>query len=444
MRKPVKYALVGAAFGCVGMTIFATDEMLGSPDAPEETWIVVGVALAFGGLLLGAPGGAFVGLVLAGLRAIVRYVKTRQEVDAPAPLSYAPPNPTYATAPPTPAPTKPTQPTPTPTPTVSPEQRAAVAEAATRQGQRAGHAAPAPLAPITPAPQRPAAPERVDQSDPERLNRVLAKLDALIGLESVAEQVREYAQRVAFEQQRAEALGVEVSKIGMHSLFVGPPGVAKTSVARIWGEAMCALGMLPTDRVVEVGRSDLVGEHIGSTAAKTRAKLEEAGGGVFFLDEAYTLAPKTQQDFGPEAVAELLTYMENNRGKICVIADGYEDKMEAFLDTNPGLASRFSERVTFSAYDAATLVEITAGMAAEGRDEITGDGRETLLRGYQRLVAAPPKEWGNARSAKEVLNAARTARAVRVGVGQHDRETMTTLTGEDMRAGLEKKFPQAV
>lgn len=308
MKRTVKWAGIGAAIGCVAVTVFATGEMLGSPGHPE-TAVVVILALAMGGLLIGVPAGAAVGAILALLtqaaaarrRAEAR-ASTRQVSEVP--RTMGPTADAMATLEQVRAQPRRPAPSPTPPPRVS----------ATR---------PAPLAPVLPAPVR-SAPERVDLSDPERLNKVLTRLDSLIGLEPVAAQVRAVAHRVAFEVQRAEALGVERGEIGMHALFLGPPGAGKTEVARIWGEVLCALGLLPTDRVVEVSRQDLVAAHVGETAGKTRAVLEGARGGVFFLDEAYALAPRTGQDFGPEAVAELLAFMENNRTDFAVIAAGYE------------------------------------------------------------------------------------------------------------------------
>lgn len=322
-------------------------------------------------------------------------------------------------------------------------QRAAEAPWRGPRPQAVPAAHPVPLAPITPAPARPQ-PERVDLADPQRLNRVLARLDSLIGLEPVAEQVRQVAHRVAFEIQRSAALGVPRAEIGMHAVFTGPPGVGKTEVARVWGEVLCSLGLLPTDRVVEVSRQDLVAPHVGETAGKTRSRLEEAKGGVFFLDEAYALVPRTGQDFGPEAVAELLAYMENHRSDLCVIVAGYEAEMKEFLGVNPGLASRFSERIDFPAYDAATLVQISANMAEGGQDSFTQEALDALGKAYRRLVAAPPQGWANARSARQILDAVRTARAARVGAGPLDRQAMTTLTEADVLAALARKYPQAL
>lgn len=409
MRTVGKHALWGAGLGFIAVTVFAVGEMLGSPDAPA-TPVVIILAMAMGGLLVGVP----VGAALGGL---VGLLKGRVKSGAPAPTQVA--------APPGPAPLS-------YSPPVRPQPRP---QAAT---------GPAPLAPIAPAPERTMQPERVDLSDPQRLNHVLARLDGLVGLEPVAAQVRAVANRVAFEVQRAQALGVERSEIGMHAVFTGPPGVGKTEVARVWGEVLCALGLLPTDRVVEVSRQDLVAPHVGETAGKTRKRLEEAHGGVFFLDEAYALVPSTSQDFGPEAVAELLAYMENHRSDLCVIVAGYEQEMAEFLDVNPGLASRFSETITFPAYDAPTLVQITARMASHGQDRFTHEALAVLERGYRRLVAAPPQGWANARSARQVLDAVRTARAGRVGGGQLDHGSMTTLTEADVRAALARKYPQAV
>lgn len=417
MKAVLKWAIWGAVLGFLAVTLFAVGEMLGSPESERPpTAIVVVLAMAMGGLLVGVPTGGTLGGIIGML---VRAFKGRRKSGAPraqtdhAPLSY------------------------------NPAEHTSTAQTPNGQAPYAA-TAPAPLAPIAPAPERAQRPERVDLSDPQRLNHVLSQLDALVGLESVAEQVRAVANRVAFEVHRASALGVERSEIGMHALFLGPPGVGKTEVARIWGEVLCSLGLLPTDQVVEVSRQDLVAPHIGETAGRTRKRLEEARGGVFFLDEAYALAPRTPQDFGPEAVAELLAYMENHRDSLCVIAAGYEDETREFLDVNPGLSSRFSETISFPAYDAPTLVEITSRMAAQQQDRFTPDGLDLLRRGYTRLVASPPQGWANARSARQMLDAVRTARAARAGAGVLDHAAMTTLTGEDVRAALQRKYPQAV
>lgn len=415
MKRVGKHAAWGAALGFIVVSVFATGEMLG--DASREGVplpVTLILAMAMGGLLVGAPGGAVLGGLVGALRRKSQPggaagTAPAADTGTAAPLFNRPPQ----------------QPQP---PLSRPEQATG----------------PAPLAPIAPAPEREMQPGRVDLSDPQRLNRVLARLDGLIGLEPVAEQVRAVANRVNFEVQRAQALGVERSEIGMHAVFTGPPGVGKTEVARVWGEVLCALGLLPTDRVVEVSRQDLVAPHIGETAGKTRGKLEEARGGVFFLDEAYALVPSTTQDFGPEAVAELLAFMENNRSDLCVIVAGYESEMQQFLTVNPGLASRFCETIKFPAYDAPTLVQITASMAGQGQDSFTPEALDVLERGYRRLVAAPPQGWANARSARQMLDAVRTARAGRVGGSALSREAMTTLTEADVQTALAKKYPQAV
>lgn len=376
-----------------------------------ECYRVVPVARGLA-VLVGAPGGA----VLGGLVGLLRR-KGQAKEGAPALMQSGHP------------PALPLTHTPRPQPAPSRPQQAA---------------GPTPLAPIAPAPERSVQPERVDLSDPQRLNRVLARLDSLIGLEPVAEQVRALAHRVAFEVQRAQALGVERSEIGISAVFTGPPGVGKTEVARVRREVLCTLDLLPTDHVVEVSGQELVALHIGETAGKTRKRLEEARGGVFFLDGAYALVPRTGQDFGPEAVAEILGYMENHRSDLCVIVAGYEAERASFLDVNPGLASRFSQTIRFAAYDASTLVQITASMAGQGQDAFTPEALALLKRGYRRLVAAPPQGWANARSARQMLDAVRTARAGRVGGAALSREAMTTLTEADVQTALANKYPQAV
>jgi SpoVK/Ycf46/Vps4 family AAA+-type ATPase len=143
---------------------------------------------------------------------------------------------------------------------------------------------------------------------------------------------------------------MKVATRSRHLVFTGNPGTAKTTVARLIARIYRSLGLLSSGHVVEVQRADLVGEYVGKTAPRTRAVCEKAMGGVLFVDEAYELTPRSTNDYGAEAIAELLTQMENHRDELIVIAAGYPKQMDEFLDANPGMRSRFANRVDFPDY----------------------------------------------------------------------------------------------
>lgn len=284
----------------------------------------------------------------------------------------------------------------------------------------------------------------IDRSDPERLNKVLVELDALAGLESVAEQVRQMARRVQIDAERRKA-GLAVSEMGIHAVFAGPPGTGKTTVARIWGRALAAVGRLPRGHVVEVERGDLVGQYIGETAQKTVAQLDRAIGGVLFIDEAYALSAASvagaRGDFGREAVETILTRMENEREHLCVIVAGYENEIEDLLASNPGLRSRFNRTIRFPDFDAASLVRIAVTMAA-GMDYRIDDSTAAELRGrLEPITAAPPPGWANARSIRTLIDSAIDAQVDRLSntVQEREREVLERLETVDFDRALREQ-----
>ncbi|WP_017572552.1 right-handed parallel beta-helix repeat-containing protein [Nocardiopsis halotolerans] len=258
------------------------------------------------------------------------------------------------------------------------------------------------------------------------------ELDAMVGLASVKETVNDLANLLLMSQQR-RAMGLPVAAMSHHLVFAGPPGTGKTTVARLYGRLLHALGVLRGDHVVEAARSDLVGRYVGHTAQLTAEVFERAKGGVLFVDEAYTLAPRgAGNDFGQEAIDTLVKLMEDHRDEVVVIVAGYTHEMQRFLDSNPGLASRFNHQVEFPDYSDAELVTIVERMAKGSGYTCVGATSAALLEHFSEV----PRDanFGNARYARQVLERMITRQAGRLvnGVQNATREDFTSLLPEDV------------
>ena len=228
--------------------------------------------------------------------------------------------------------------------------------------------------------------------------------------------------------------GLSVGAVSHHLIFSGAPGTGKTTVARLYGQLLKGLGVLPDGKFKEVSRRDLVGQYIGHTAEKTNSVFEEALGGVLFIDEAYTLSRSSggSADFGQEAIDALVKLMEDHRDQVAVIVAGYTTEMLPFLDANSGLASRFAKTLEFENYNPDQLVLI-CNRIARNDDYALGDGREDALREWFDTVDRG-QNFGNAREARKLLEGMRKAQSGRLrGLGRMpSRDDLLLLSLDDL------------
>ncbi|TDQ01507.1 AAA family ATPase [Labedaea rhizosphaerae] len=255
----------------------------------------------------------------------------------------------------------------------------------------------------------------------------LAQIDELIGLDAVKAEVRLMVAEAKADRLRRDA-GMPVTTPSRHLAFIGKPGTAKTTVARLIAAVYAQLGLLSSGHLVEVSRGDLVGSYVGQTAPKVRAAVDRALGGVLFIDEAYALAARGQDDFGGEALAELLKLMEDHRDDLVVIVAGYGEEMLAFLGANPGLASRFPTVVRFPDYRDDELLAIFASLVAAAGYTLQDGVLEEVAR---RLRSAPRgPAFGNGRAMRNLLDRMVSLQARRITAG--DRQDITVLLLDDL------------
>ena len=285
--------------------------------------------------------------------------------------------------------------------------------------------------------------EQVEKKDSVVVNEPLEgdpyqELDDLIGLGSVKQEVRSLANFVEVQKQR-EAQGLKTAKVSYHLVFYGSPGTGKTTVARIVGRIYKDLGVLKKGHTVETYRGGLVAKYMGQTALKTDTVIQQALDGVLFIDEAYSLVPEGGggQDYGQEAISTLLKRMEDYRDRLVVIIAGYKDEMQRFIDSNPGLQSRFNRYIDFPDYTGGELVDIFKMYMKKNQYTLAPDAELFLKEQFDYAVAHKDRNFGNARFARNVFEKSIQMQANRLE-GQRNLSTsqLTELTVDDLKGGF--------
>lgn len=246
--------------------------------------------------------------------------------------------------------------------------------------------------------------KKVMDTEEINLETLLDELNQLTGMESVKKEVNNLVNLLRICRIRQEK-GLQLPPTTNHLVFLGNPGTGKTTVARILSQIYHGLGILSKGHLVEVDRSGLVAGYMGQTGEKVMEVVEQAKGGILFIDEAYALAAGKQDgDFGKEAIDILNKAMEDYRDDLIVIAAGYHDEMQEFLDANPGLRSRFNRTIEFPNYSASELIEILTNRAAKLDYHFGEDALEFVRKRFEEVLACPPDNFGNARSVRNYLD----------------------------------------
>lgn len=255
----------------------------------------------------------------------------------------------------------------------------------------------------------------------------------MIGLETVKDDIDELVKLVRFYNETGKDVRQSFS---LHTVFTGNPGTGKTTVARILAQIYKALGILERGHLIECDRQSLVGGYVGQTAIKTAEIIERAMGGVLFIDEAYSLTEGGQSDFGKEAIEIILKRMEDRRGDFIVIAAGYTDNMKRFIESNPGLKSRFDRTFHFEDFKTPELVEIAINQFSESNLKLSDEAQNELNRIMELMYSSRDKYFGNGRAVRKLVEETVRHQHLRMSEIPADKRTIeliSTLTLDDLK-----------
>jgi hypothetical protein len=260
----------------------------------------------------------------------------------------------------------------------------------------------------------------------------MEQLTQLTGLELVKNDVATLVNFIKIQKVRASK-GMKAPSLSYHCVFIGNPGTGKTTVARILACIYKELGILEKGHLVETDRSGLVAEYVGQTAVKTNKIIDSAIGGVLFIDEAYSLVTNSSNDYGKEAIATLLKRMEDDRERLVVILAGYTQEMKEFIDSNPGLQSRFNRYIEFKDYSEEELLQIYLGNLKKYEYVITDGAIEKMKRVINKAIINKDHNFGNARWVRNIFEKTLEIQANRLATdGNISNESLTTITEDDI------------
>ena len=276
------------------------------------------------------------------------------------------------------------------------------------------------------------------ETPPEKIEDLRAELDSYIGLSAIKKEVKNLINMVTVYQMRREN-GLPTTDLSLHMVFSGNPGTGKTTVARLMARIYHALGILSKGQLVEVDRSGLVAGYVGQTAIKTRKVIDSALGGVLFIDEAYALNGRAENDFGQEAIDTILKAMEDHRDDLVVIVAGYDGLMDDFIHSNPGLESRFNRFLHFDDYSIEEMMQIFESQCQKGCYEMDGKTRE-MVKAYLEEANTNSISFGNARGVRNIFEQILVHQANRLAaMDSVSKDDLMRITSADVLAAQGKE-----